>query len=254
MTKRSAVRITRGRAPTSVALIMRVAIGIAALAPRLVAQKITSDSVRLAGLPLRELPVSIAGRQLVLLMTGDGGYAAGDRGMAEAFVARGVPVVMLNSREYLSPKKTPDDAAADAARIMEHYMTVWRRDNVILVGYSRGADMAPFIVSRLPDSLRSRLSLVAMIGLVDHASFEFHWSDLVKDTRRPTDLPVAPEVMKIQGVHMLCLYGMHEKNSLCPSFPSSVLTADRHGGKHALSGDDGAAVAERILRELEPKP
>src|SRR5512146_158863 len=133
-------------------------------------------------------------------------------------------------------------------------MAAWQRDSVVLVGYSRGADMAPFIVSRLAEPTRSHLSLVAMIGLADHASFEFHWSDIVKDTRRGSDLPVAPEVLKIQGTRMLCLYGAHEKNSLCPTFPPSVLTSDQHGGKHSLSGADGAAVAQRILRELETAP
>lgn len=250
----SAARISRRCARATVALTTVMAIGIVAFASPLVAQAVTADNAGVAGLPLRELPVSTAGQELVLLITGDGGYAAGDRGMAETFVARGVPVVVLNSRDYLSPKKTPDDAAADAARIMTHYMTAWQRDSVILVGYSRGADMAPFIVSRLADSLRGHLSLVAMIGLSDHASFEFHWSDIVKDTRRPSDLPVAPEVMKIQGVRMLCLYGTREKDSLCPILPPSVVTVDQHGGKHSLSHDDAAAVALRILRELETAP
>ena len=142
-------------------------------------------------------------------------------------------------------------AANDAALIMTHYLAAWHRDSVIFAGYSRGADMAPFIVTRLPAVLRDRLSLVAMVGLAERASFEFHWTDLVKDTERSTDLLVAPEVLKIQGVHMLCLYGSHEKGSLCPTFPPSVLRADQHGGKHTLSGRDGAAVGERILRELD---
>lgn len=235
--------------PALSAALLAMQVGLAV--PRLFAQQVTRDSTAIAALPLRELPASGAGHRMVVLMTGDGGYAAGDRGIAATFAAQGVPVVVLNSRDYLRSKKVPDEAAADAALIMTHYMAAWQRDSVILVGYSRGADMAPFIVSRLADSVRDRLSLVAMIGLADHASFEFHWSDLVKDTRRPTDLPVEPEVMKIQGVRMLCLYGAHEKDSLCPTFPSSVLTVDRHAGKHSLSSDDGAAVARRILRELD---
>jgi type IV secretory pathway VirJ component len=134
---------------------------------------------------------------------------------------------------------------------MCHYLATWHRDSVVLVGYSRGADMAPFIVTRLPADLRSRLSLVAMVGLAERASFEFHWSDIVMDTKRSTDYPVAPELLKVHGVRMLCLYGEHEKNSLCPTFPPTVLRADRHGGKHALSKSDGGDVAQRILRELD---
>ncbi|HSQ30295.1 MAG TPA: AcvB/VirJ family lysyl-phosphatidylglycerol hydrolase [Gemmatimonadaceae bacterium] len=242
------------RRPLRWAVALRVtaaAMLIAAWARPIIAQQARSDdSTALAALPLHESPVSTAGAELAFLITGDGGYAAADRGIADALVARGVPVVALDAREYLKKKRTPDEAASVAALIMRHYLTAWHRDSVIYVGYSRGADMAPFIVTRLPADLRSRLSLVAMIGLAEHASFEFHWTDLVTDTNRPTDLLVAPEVLKIQGVRMLCLYGTHEKGSLCPTFPPSVLRADQHGGKHTLSGRDGAAVAERILREL----
>jgi type IV secretory pathway VirJ component len=242
------------RRPLRWAIALRLAgaatLGGVAIARPMVAQSRGDDSSALAGLPLHESPVTTAGAQLAFLITGDGGYAAGDRGIADALVAHGIPVVALNAREYLRKKRTPDEAASDAALIVRHYLAAWHRDSVIYVGYSRGADMAPFIVTRLPADLRSRLSLVAMIGLAERASFEFHWTDLVTDTHRPADLLVAPEVLKIQGVHMLCLYGSHEKGSLCPTFPPSVLRADQHGGKHTLSGRDGAAVAERILREL----
>jgi type IV secretory pathway VirJ component len=215
------------------------------------AQTTAGDGASVAALPLHEVRVDSTGHQLVFLITGDGGYAAGDRGIAETFADHGVPVVALDARAYLAKKRLPDEVASDAERIMRHYLAAWHRDSVIFVGYSRGADMAPFILTRLPADVRSRLSLVAMIGLAERASFEFHWSDLVMDTKRSSDYPVEPEVLKVHGVRMLCLYGEHEKHSLCPTFASSVLQADQHGGKHALSKTDGADVAQRILRELE---
>lgn len=250
--------LTHGaRSRGATALFMpAVLVALSGVAPSpLRAQATAADSSAIASLPLRELPVTSPGHAFVFLITGDGGYAAGDRGIAETFVRRGLPVVVLNSRDYLRHQKTtPDTAAADAATIMAHYMATWHRDSVVFVGYSRGADMAPFIVTRLPETLRGHLALVAMVGLADHASFEFHWSDIVKDTRRPTDLPVQPELMKNKGVRMLCLYGAQEKDSLCPELPPSLITVDQHGGKHSLSKEDGVAVAERVLRELEAAP
>ena len=208
--------------------------------------------VPVADLPLRELPVATSGHALAVLITGDGGYSDGDRGIAETLVAHGIPVAVLDSRAYLHDKRLPDQVAQDASRIMRHYLAAWHRDSVILVGYSRGADMAPFIVTRLSPELRGRLSLLAMIGLAERASFEFHWLDLIRDTKRSSDYPVAPEVLKVHGVHMLCLYAAKDKDSLCPSFPPSVMRVEQMGGRHSLSGADGAAVAQRILRELAP--
>jgi type IV secretory pathway VirJ component len=222
----------------------------AALAAPVRAQSVDCVGRKLSNFPLHESPVASAGHRFVFLITGDGGYAAGDRGIADAFVTRGIPVVALDSRAYLKQKRVPDEVARDAACIMRHYLSAWHRDTVVFVGYSRGADMAPFVVTRLPLDLRSCLALVAMVGLAERASFQFHWIDLVMSTKRSTDYPVAPEVLKVHGVRMLCLYGVNEKDSLCPTFPPSVLRADLHGGKHALSGSDGAAVAQRIMREL----
>jgi len=206
--------------------------------------------VPVADLPLRELPVSASGHSLVLLITGDGGYAAGDRSIAETFVAHGIPVAVLDSRAYLQQKRLPDQVAQDASRIMRHYLAAWHRDSVVLVGYSRGADMAPFIVTRLTPELRGRLALLAMIGLAERTSFEFHWLDLIRNTKRSSDYPVAPEVLKVHGVPMLCLYAVKDKDSLCPSFPPSVMRVEQMGGRHSLSDADGVAVAQRILREL----
>lgn len=205
------------------------------------------------GLPLHEMPVGTSGRAFVFLITGDGGFASGDRGIADTFLAHGVPVVALDSRAYLKQKRYPDGVANDASRIMRHYLAAWHRDSVIFVGYSRGADMAPFIITRLAPDLRDRLSLVTMIGLAERASFEFHWLDLVMDTRRSSDYPVAPEVLKIHGVPMLCLYAAKDKDSLCPTYGPSVMQVEQLGSRHALSRADGVAVAERILRELAVK-
>jgi type IV secretory pathway VirJ component len=206
-----------------------------------------------AGLPLHELSVGTSGREFVFLITGDGGFATGDRGIADTFVAHGVPVVALDARAYLKQKRYPDGVANDASRIMRHYLAAWPRDSVVFVGYSRGADMAPFIITRLAPDLRDRLSLVTMIGLAERASFEFHWLDLVMDTRRSSDYPVAPEILKIHGVPMLCLYAAKDKDSLCSTFGPSVMEVEQLGGRHALSRADGVAVAERILRELTVK-
>jgi type IV secretory pathway VirJ component len=225
-------------------------VAVASSGARLLAQGPNGDSAAPNKLPLHEVPTSIAGRQLAFLITGDGGFAPGDHGIAETFAKRGIPTIALNAREYLGTKRSPDRAADDAVTILRRYLATWHRDSVMIVGYSRGADMAPFIVTRLPSDLRERVSLVAMIGLGERASFEFHWSDLIKDTKRATDYLVSPEITKIRDVHMLCLYGEDETGSLCPSLSGGVITVDKHNGKHALSRGEGASVAQRILREL----
>jgi len=136
-------------------------------------------------LPLIERPASPGGDSiLAVVLSGDGGWAAGDRAMTAELVRRGVGVVGVNVPSYLRGRKTPEIAGADLTRLLRHYTDAWHVRHVLLIGYSHGANILPFMVSRLPGDLRSRIDLVALLGLEPRASFEFHLEDMVADVVR----------------------------------------------------------------------
>ena len=200
--------------------------------------------------PVVEVPAD-SGHAVALMLTGDGGWARGDRALAQTLARGGVAVVAMDTRAYLrASHRTPEIAARDVAAILERYAALWQRDRLLLVGYSRGADIAPFIVSRLPAELRARLALVALVGFTDHASFDFHWQDLLHDTRRSTDLPTRPELDRIRGSRVLCVYGSEEKDSLCPSLEGSAVRVGRIPGGHVLDNSTGAAAGVLVLNAI----
>jgi type IV secretory pathway VirJ component len=200
--------------------------------------------------PVVEVPAD-SGHTLALLLTGDGGWARGDRALAEVLVRGGVSVLALDSRAYLrAARRTPELAARDATAILERYAERWHRDRLVLVGYSRGADLAPFIVSRWPAALRERLALLALVGFADHANFEFHWQDLLHDSRRASDLPTRPELEKLRGTRVLCVYGAEEGDSVCPSLEPSVARVARIPGGHVLDASTGAAAGRLVVDAL----
>jgi type IV secretory pathway VirJ component len=205
----------------------------------------------LLGLPLLELPALAHGNLLAILLTGDGGWAQGDQSMAAAFRAHGIPVVGFVSPSYLQVPRTPDGASDDLRRILEHYLSAWRLQRAIVVGYSRGADLVPFMVSRLHPDLRSRLALVAMIGLSDQASFQYRPTDIFADGLRFTDRPVEPEVEKLRGLPMICISGEREGNSLCPRLNPSLTRVARHAGGHRVSRRAGASVVELMMDQAQ---
>jgi type IV secretory pathway VirJ component len=192
----------------------------------------------LAGLPVVEVPAAArGGGTLAIILTGDGDWAPIDRAIAADLAEHGVAVVGLNMRAYLSRRRTPDGTAADVARIARHYMDAWQRSRVVLVGYSRGADTAPFVANRLPADLRQRLSLVALLGPSTYANFEFHWADLFGSVRRPDDLPTPPELSRLKGTPVVCIYGTGEKDSLCRTADPRAVTLVPRGGEHHFDGD-----------------
>ena len=193
-------------------------------------------------------PVGSNAGVVALLLTGDGGWADLVKSLADGLAAHGVGVVGFNSRAWLSRPRTPEETADAAIRALASIDGRWPpAEKLLIVGYSRGADMAPFVANRLSADLRSRLVGVAMLGLAPAASFEFHWSDLVKDTPRSTDIPTAPELERLAGVPMVCVYGADEKSSGCEGAREGLVRKEMRDGGHHFDGDKNALV-ESVLR------
>ena len=206
------------------------------------------------GLPINwTAPKGMPSRYVALMLTGDGGFADLFTKVADELAAQGIGVVGFNSRSWLSPKKTPDESAVALSRVMRAAMEKYHADSLVIVGYSRGADMAPFVVARLPEALRKVLGGVAMIGLGQMASFEYHFSDLFRDTVRPEDIPIGTELEKLRGVNMACVYGSDEKNSACRDAPDGLLHVERREGGHHLDGDY-KALGDWVLKLIGHAP
>ena len=74
----------------------------------------------------------------------------------------------------------------------------------MLIGYSQGADILPFVVNRLPAATRSDVRLAAMLGLGERAVFEFHLANWLSQS--DDGLPIAPELQRMSKVRALCIY------------------------------------------------
>ncbi|HKV49876.1 MAG TPA: AcvB/VirJ family lysyl-phosphatidylglycerol hydrolase [Gemmatimonadaceae bacterium] len=188
-------------------------------------------------LPLHEVAArGTPSRTIAVFLSGDGGWAAIDRELADSLAVHGIAVVGLDSRTYFSTQREPDGASRDLAWVAHRYLARFAADSLILIGYSRGADVLPFMTSRLPSDLQARVRLVALLGIAPNANFKFHLMDLISNKRRKDDLMTVPEVEKVaaSGMRVLCVYGTDEKESACPSLATihGVTVAAMPGGHH----------------------
>jgi type IV secretory pathway VirJ component len=203
-------------------------------------------------LPLIERPaLQDTAQTLVVLLTGDGGWASADEKVATGLRARGAAVIGLNMRSYLGERKTPEQAADDVGCIAEYFSGVWHRSRLMLLGYSRGADIAPFVAARWPEVLRGRLNMVALVSPSRRANFKFHLIDLFRDVERDDDLSLGPELQRLRGLRVICIYGAEDRTSGCPgSDPQLVQSYVRPGGHRLTGGFD--AVADLLAAGLSP--
>jgi len=208
-----------------------------------------------ADLPLVEVAATAPaddgdrGRMAVIL-TGDGGWAELDRSVATRLAAKGVPTIGWSSLRYYWTPRAPDTAAADLNRVIRHYAHDWNKTRVLLVGYSFGADVLPFLAMRMPAGTRSLIERVTLLGPSPAATFEFRVSSWFGGNRGE-DYPTAPEVERLT-MPVTCVRGVDEADSGCLGFNGATVRSLTIGRGHHFSGDYDA-LARAILSQPDVK-
>ena len=204
----------------------------------------TASAGRLEELPLVvENPVGHA-RGAVVFISGDGGWAKIDQEVTAELLAAGYGVVGLNANKYFSSLKPPDQIAADVALIGDHYLKAWGTEHLLLFGYSRGADVLPFVVPRLDADLRNHVESVVLLGPAPYTHFQIHMTDYISNRRRSDSVDVLPEAVKVDRP-IICVYGIDEDHSLCPLLSEKAKKIELDGGHH-FDGDY-RDIAKQIL-------
>lgn len=198
----------------------------------------------LAELPIVELPVAGKGDRMAVVYSGDGGWRDIDKDIAGRLQEKGVPVVGVDSLRYFWSERTPERVAADLDLLIDHYRDAWQRPEVILIGYSFGADVLPFAYNRLQPEHRRSVERLALLGLASTADMVIRvagWLGFQGGGR-----PTAPELERLPHGLVQCFYGREEEDTACTSPALKGAELVRTAGGHHFDGDY-AALADKIL-------
>ena len=195
-----------------------------------------------------QIPVASAkaGDTLAVLYSGDGGWAPLDQGVARYLADNGVPTVGVNSLSYFRTRRSAAGAAQDLAGALRQYQRQWNRPNVVLIGYSFGADALPAIIPALPADLRGHVRRLVLIGAGPSGDLQFHpasWLNLAA----PDAFPVRPAIGALAGLKITCVYGDKEREDICPTLPDGQVAKIRLPGDHHFNRDY-AALGAAVLR------
>jgi type IV secretory pathway VirJ component len=254
--KLAAANSTRGMTPPPAALgdlpIIEVPARSAAAQP-VASQSTASQSTASQSAPTQSAAAQSAAAPsdaFAIIMSGDGGWAGLDQDIAAALSARGVPVVGLDSLRYYWTARTPQGVAADTDRMIRYYLSHFGKKRVLLIGYSQGADVLPFAVNRLPPATKAQVALTAILGMSEHALFEFHVSSWISDDNSgPATLP---EVNRLTGMPVLCIYGEDEDDSLCPKLDPLKFKVVKVKGGHHFDGNYAGLASEILNAAAKP--
>ena len=100
-------------------------------------------------------------------------------------------------------------------------------------------------MNRLPADVGSRVRQVSLLGLDPTAAFEFSVTGWL-GAAASDELPVLPELSRMELGLVQCFYGEDESDTLCRSPALHGVEVIQTSGGHHFDGDY-AALARRIL-------
>lgn len=181
----------------------------------------------------------------IVFMSGD----MGDRvGMGRQLIARmtadGIPVVALNTLRAFRTTQSPAQATALVAEAIDRARALAPSHRVVLIGMSFGADMLQVAAAGLPPASRRDVSSLALIVPGDTLDFRASPSELFSFGESLVD--ARPTARALGWVPTLCIWGVEETDSLCPSLdPRRIRVVGLPGG-HPLNRD-----ADRVYATLK---
>jgi len=196
-------------------------------------------------LPLKEWNTSLD-KPLVFYISGDGGYTSFSEGVCATINKAGYMVASLNSKSYFDDKKTPRQTTDDIVNYLNDQFNKRKDQQFILIGYSFGADITPFVVNLFPDSIKKKLISVILLSPSTSTDFETHvWDKLGWKKKRSMD--VVAEVNKLGTIKTTIILGNDDDD-----FPINSIRLKNYvhellpGGHHYEGNTD--EVAKTVMK------
>ncbi len=198
-------------------------------------------------LPLVLLPSDHPGHTMAIIYSGDGGWRDLDKQIGEQLQKAGVPVVGVDTLRGFWHRQTPEAATRGLERIIAHFVQAWDTPDVLLIGYSFGADVIPFLVNRLKPATRDHIRLISLLAISRSAAFEIHVSGWLGRSPAGDALALAPELRQLDPSRVQCFMGAEELDeSGCTDPCLANAEIIKTAGGHHFDGDYGK-LARRIL-------
>jgi type IV secretory pathway VirJ component len=211
-----------------------------------------SSSTNDLGLPLTELNAKPKTDTMAVFLSGDGGWRDIDSEIGAYFQAQGVPTVGLDSLRYFWSKKDQKTVSKDLSRIIETYSKKWKVKNVLLVGYSFGADVIPSAYDILPARDKAAIKQISLLALTKSVDYEISvtgWFGAEGKFQGGTTLDA---VAKIDPKLIQCIYGTDDDDSVCSKLNDKGVDVVEMPGDHHFD-DAYDKVGERILDGLSKR-
>lgn len=169
---------------------------------------------------------------IALVVSGDGGWYSFEQLISDNLAKQGIPTIGLDSKKYFWKRRTPEETASDMDKVLNYYSKLWGRDKFFLIGYSLGAEIVPFIINRLPDGTRSKITSAVLLSPATTTDFEIHISNMLGMGNRQNVYNTIGEIKEMQDIPTLIIFGDGEKTQVPDLLNGTSVAIKKIPGDH----------------------
>lgn len=180
---------------------------------------------------------SDSNKPIIFYISGDAGFNTFSKTFAQELHHYGYDVFALNSKKYFWDKKTPLQASEDSENFLKQITKNRTNKKIIIIGYSYGADIAPFISNRFDPDFKRNIQHLLIIGPSKVNDFEIHLQEYITGSQQ-YGFSVTHEINQLKNVPFTLVVSDFEYTY----FPRKEITLKNYQflhlpGNHHFSGN-----------------
>jgi len=199
--------------------------------------------------PVKEWASTSQDKPLVFYLSGDGGLNKFSNSLCDGINKKGYEVMELNSKSYFWDKKTPEQTAIDINNYLVKKISGRKNQQIVMIGYSFGADVLPFILSRLPKDIHDKILASFLMASSGSTDFEIHWADIFGGNAK-RDMDVVSEINKLVDDKIVIISSSDDRHLEANKITLRRYTHEILPGGHHFDGDTDEII-KVILNDME---
>lgn len=179
----------------------------------------------------------------VIFYSGDGGWREIDQVIAKEMGENGYSTVGIDTLAYYWHYKSPEQSTQELAQIMQDYRQKWGVKRFVLLGFSFGADVLPFLYNGLAAADQAQVDAVILLSFSRGTIFEIEIKSWLNTVQEINPLP---QLVQIPKEKILCIYGSEEASESGCTAAEFIGTAQEIKGGHHFD-EDYLNLAKKIM-------
>jgi type IV secretory pathway VirJ component len=192
-------------------------------------------------LQVREWTTASQDKPLIFYLSGDGGFNKFSNALCNGLNKKGYEVIAMNSKSYFWDKKSPEQTTRDINNFLVKKTTGRKNQQIVLIGYSFGADVLPFILNRLPKDTHDNILVSFLMASSGSTDFEIHWSDIFGGNAK-RDMDVVTELNKLDDAKIVILSASDDEHLALQKISLRRYTHEVLPGGHHFDGDTNEII------------